>query len=336
MANNAALAEIFGAFALAGQINARAHGALAATIADVTLAGRGDAPAHAVLAETLAGFGFTAAATTPPNAALHAILPQFALAGMVSPASKASLAATFGNFTLVGSGVASLATVGAVPGYAGLGPVDFEAAIAERLLPRGLAWTRLAGTVLQGFWRTIADALGAVHARSAALTERESFPPTSVELLSDWERVLGLPDPCLGVNPATSARQASVAARIAANGGQSVPYFEALAVSLGGTIEVTEYAPFRFGIDSFGEPLRAASWAYTWLVTLSGTSLFWFEFGASAWGEPFWQVPGGAIACEIQRLAPAHTLVLFGSSLSDTSGAFLFDYSLTDSSALIQ
>lgn len=222
-----------------------------------------------------------------------------------------------------------------VPNYAALGAADFETAIAERLLPRGLAWTRVAGSVLQRFWRVIADAIAGVHARTADLTEREAWPPASVELLPDWERVLGLPDPCLGANPVTSARQASVAARLAATGGQSIPYFVQLAQLLGGTIAVTEYQPFRLGVDAWGDPLRGASWAYVWQVELSGASLFWFEFGASTWGEPFWQVLGGAIACEIKRLSPAHTMVVFTAAEGLNPGPFLADISLTDSLAVV-
>jgi len=255
--------------------------------------------------------------------------------------------------------------------YADLGPADFEAAIAQRLLPRGLAWTRVAGSVLQSYWRVVADAIAAVHARAGVLTEVESFPPSSVELLSDWETVLGLPDSCLGVGPTTSARQALVAERLAATGGQSIGYFEALAAQLGATITIEEFAPFRAGIDvaaagtvvatwfeasvsAAGAPLwviarhagagigalRGASWAYVWLVTIAGTQLQWFLAGISSAGEGLWTVPGGPVACEILRLAPAHTIVMFAAAenVNSTLGAvgpFLADYSLTDTEAYV-
>lgn len=195
--------------------------------------------------------------------------------------------------------------------YAGLGPADFEEAVARKLPPRGLAWPRQLGGVFQGFLSAIADVLAAFHARHAQLTEVEAFPPTSVELLPDWETVLGLPDPCLGANPVTSARQAAVGAKLAATGGQSVPYYQELAVNLGGAISVTEYAPWRWGVDVWGTPWRNATWAYVWLVTLENQAAFDFEWGVSSWGEPYWQIANGPIRCEIQRLAPAHTQVNF-------------------------
>ena len=195
--------------------------------------------------------------------------------------------------------------------YSGLGPTDFEAAVAQKLPPRGLAWPRLPGGVFQGFWSAIADGLAAFHARETQLTDVEAFPPASVELLPDWEAVLGLPDPCLGANPVTAARQAAVAAKLAATGGQSVPYFVELAANLGAAITVTEYAPWRWGVDAMWSAWRNASWAYVWLVTLADPAAFEFEWGVSAMWEPFWQIANGPVQCEIQRLAPAHTQVNF-------------------------
>lgn len=195
--------------------------------------------------------------------------------------------------------------------YAGLGAPDFEQAVARQLPPRGLAWPLLPGGVFQGFWSATADALATFHARAAQLTEVEAFPPTSIELLPDWETVLGLPDPCLGANPVTAARQAAVAARLAATGGQSVPYYIELATNLGASISVTEYAPWRWGVDAMWSAWRNASWAYVWLVTLDVPAAFEFEWGVSACWEPFWQLANGPVQCEIQRLAPAHTQVNF-------------------------
>lgn len=195
--------------------------------------------------------------------------------------------------------------------YAGLAPADFEEAV-RKLLPRGRAFPRQIGSVQDNFWKTVADRLAAVHARLADLTEREGFPPTAVELLSDWEEALGLPDPCLGANPVTAARQAAVAARLAATGGQSVPYYEQVATNLGGEIEVTEYAPARFGPDKFGtSAFQVPAAAYTWLVALINPAFFFAQAGVSHFGEPFWQNGSSPIQCEIQRLAPGHTQVDF-------------------------
>ena len=197
------------------------------------------------------------------------------------------------------------------PNYAGLGPADYQDVVGQKLPPTGLAWPRRVGSIFQGFWNVFANGLAAFHAASAQLTEVEAFPPTSVQLLPRWEGVLDLPDPCLGTNPVTSARQAAVQARLAATGGQSVPYYEDLASNLGGSISITEYAPWRWGVDPLWAPLRCEAWANVWLVTLLGDAAFVFQWGVSATWEPFWTIANGPIQCEIQRLSPAHTHVNF-------------------------
>ncbi len=144
-----------------------------------------------------------------------------------------------------------------------LGPGNFQSAVG-RLAPMGLVWPSKGGGVFQGFWNAVAGTLAAFHAREGILTEIEAFPPTSVELLPDWEEVLGLPDPCLGSNPVTAARQAAVRARLAASGGQSVPYYIGVAADLGATIAITEYRQRHGdgGVDAYWSAWRNASWAY--------------------------------------------------------------------------
>jgi uncharacterized protein YmfQ (DUF2313 family) len=194
--------------------------------------------------------------------------------------------------------------------YANLQPPDFESGV-WKLRPPGLAWAAGIGSVLRGFWAVVGDAIAAVHARAAVLTERESFPPWSIELLPDWETVFGLPDPCAGVAPTIAARQAAVGARLGATGGQSIPYYETVAQSLGGTVTITEYAPMRWGINAWGQPLYTPGWAYVWTATLTGAAIFRLTWGGGAWGEPFWQIQNDPVACELQRLKPAHTILFF-------------------------
>lgn len=209
------------------------------------------------------------------------------------------------------------------------GESDYLAAL-QATLPRGRAWPHDPDATMTQLLAGFALSQGRVGAREAELLT-DSFPATTVELLPEWEESLGLPDPCLGQNPLTSVRQAQVVARLTLPGGQTIAFFEALALQLGGSITVTEYAPFRWGIDHWGAPFYSAAWADIWLVTLSDTAEFRFEYGLSHWGEPYWQVIGGAISCEIVRLAPAHTRVNFAAGSGTYSGEFLADLSLTDS-----
>lgn len=211
-----------------------------------------------------------------------------------------------------------------------LGVDDFLAAL-QNLLPRGRAWPRDGDANLTAVLSGIAAAWAAGHARQRELIE-DAFPSTTVELLPEWEASLGLPDPCFGPNPLTSARQAAVVARFTASGGQSIAYFQALADSYGSAVTVTEYAPFRAGIDVAMTPLRCAAWAHIWLVTLTSATLFRFEAQISTAGQPLWTLGVGAVGCEIIRLKPGHTIVEFASAEGvPAAGMFQADLSLTDS-----
>ncbi|WP_244933763.1 putative phage tail protein [Pandoraea apista] len=99
-------------------------------------------------------------------------------------------------------------------------------------MPRGAVWPRdpdaLQTKVIRG--------LSSIYAQNTARANNlliDSFPGTAFELLPEWEKTLGLPDPCAGVAPTIEARRAQVVARLAAVGGQSVAYFIQLATNLG-------------------------------------------------------------------------------------------------------
>ena len=65
------------------------------------------------------------------------------------------------------------------------------------LLPQGQAWPKHApdSILVQGV-TGLCDFWGFVDGRAADLLERESDPRLTIELLPDWERNWGLPDPC--------------------------------------------------------------------------------------------------------------------------------------------
>jgi hypothetical protein len=143
----------------------------------------------------------------------------------------------------------------------------------ERLLarlPEGAAFRRdAAGEDPEARPGSFFSRLFGVFAKEYALvdTRRETLlaeaaPWESVNLLPDWERVFALPS-----TGTTLARQAAVAARLLDQGGCSIPYFEALALSLGYPITITEYLPWRVGISSCIDPLIGQAWQATWTVT---------------------------------------------------------------------
>ncbi|CAB3742479.1 hypothetical protein LMG24238_06888 [Paraburkholderia sediminicola] len=178
-------------------------------------------------------------------------------------------------------------------------------------LPRGRVWPRdpdaIQTAVLSGFTPCF-----------AALTTRanyllvDAFPPSTFELLPEWESTLGLPDPCAGEAPTTQQRVAQVVARLTATGGQSIAYFTAVAAALGYAITITQFVPSRFG-KNFGTLFGGTAWAFAWQVNAPTFTIAGLQFGGS-FGTPFASWGNNVLQCELQRFAPAHTTVLFSYS----------------------
>lgn len=189
------------------------------------------------------------------------------------------------------------------------GAADFQQALLA-LMPRGRIWRRDSASIQ-------AQLLGALSpsyersTRAAAQLLVDAMPTTTLNLLPEWESSLGLPDDCAPAGQLTSQRQAAVAARWAARGGQSASYLINLAARLGYTITITQYAPARFGLAKFGDPMRGSAWAYAFSVNAPLESIAYAQFGSSKFGEPFAAWGNQVLECAIKRAAPAHTLPLF-------------------------
>lgn len=184
---------------------------------------------------------------------------------------------------------------------------DYQAEFLA-LLPVGPLWPRDPDAVMGQFIGSLTPTYARICARDSHLLE-DAFPVAPVELLPEWELTLGLPDPCAGPAPTLELRQQQVAARFIASGGQSRPYMIAVAAALGYSITITEYSPSRFG-RAFGLPFGGAPWAFAWRVNAAAVTVRPFRFGDS-FGEPFSSWGNAVLECEIIRLAPAHTVVLF-------------------------
>jgi uncharacterized protein YmfQ (DUF2313 family) len=188
--------------------------------------------------------------------------------------------------------------------------VDAFGRVLQQLLPAGAAWRCEGGSWLSKVLLGIGEEVARVDARGDALLE-ESDPRTALELLADWERVLGLPDDCqLTVPDAVGERQVQVAQKARALGGQSPQFYIDLARSLGYDITITEYAPLRAGFHA-GDVCAGVAWAYVWQVNIPLVGITSFTAGVSTAGSRLRGWGSLDLECIIGRAAPAHTTVLF-------------------------
>ena len=170
---------------------------------------------------------------------------------------------------------------------------DLASALSQHL-PTGRAWPRNPQTVQAQTIAALAPTFERLCASAAQLLI-DGFPSTTVDLLPEWQESLGLPDPCAGPAPTLALSEAQVVARFTAGGGQSIPYFKAFAAILGFTIVIEQYVPFAAGRGVAGAPLYGQAWVWAWTVkTPAGTT---YE--------------NAVLECEINRLAPAQSVVIF-------------------------
>lgn len=181
----------------------------------------------------------------------------------------------------------------------------------KTLLPPGQAFPREAGTTLHNLLDGMSIELARVDARGETLP-LEANPGSTSEMLSDWERVAGLPDKCSGELETTlQGRRNSLLAKLSSTGGQSAEYFIQLARTLGYDVTIEEFRPFRAGMSSAGDALTNGAWVFAWRIHAPETSIISFRAGISGAGERLRTWGNDTLECKINQLKPAHTLALF-------------------------
>ncbi|MCE1117462.1 YmfQ family protein [Pseudomonas sp. NMI795_08] len=181
----------------------------------------------------------------------------------------------------------------------------------KTLLPPGQAFPREAGTTLHALLDGMSIELARADSRGEALP-LEANPATTNELLSDWERVAGLPDKCSGLLEETiQGRRNALLAKLSSSGGQSPAYFIELAALLGYTVTIEEFRPFRAGRSDAGDALTNGDWVFAWIVRSPETTVISFRAGMSAVGERLRTWGNDTLECKINQLKPAHTIALF-------------------------
>jgi uncharacterized protein YmfQ (DUF2313 family) len=134
-----------------------------------------------------------------------------------------------------------------------------------------------------------------IHERIDDLFD-EMSPIRTVELMTEWETVWGLPDPCTGQLDTLSERRAAILARVRSVGGQSPGFFIRLAESLGYTITIDE--------NVGGDPT-------VWRVNAPETTVRWARAGQARSGDQIRTWGNDILECAILSANPAHLTVLF-------------------------
>lgn len=192
------------------------------------------------------------------------------------------------------------------------------------LLPTGQAWPRAPDSTLARTVDGLCQFWGFIDGRAGDLLERESDPRKTIEILAEWERAWGLPDPCFPSATTITERQRMLVLYMTWIGGQSRKYFIDLMAWLGYTVEIQEFAPFMCGISTVGDSrtfadmqankyfrwyIGPAEQRFFWTINIGQVGLNWFRAASGQAGvDPHlkFAVPE-ELACLLQRWKPAHT-----------------------------
>lgn len=138
----------------------------------------------------------------------------------------------------------------------------------QQLLPPGLAWPRDPASQLGLLCLAFGDEFARIDGRALDLIE-EAYPDTTDEMLPDWERVAGLPDPAIPAPVTRADRLAALAARLTEDAGQSDDDYIALIAGFGYAAAITHHTPFAAGVGYAGAPLYVTSSIFWWEVNIT-------------------------------------------------------------------
>lgn len=181
----------------------------------------------------------------------------------------------------------------------------------QALMPRGRVWPRDHDATQSKLLRALVQVYERSDGRSRELLV-DGFPGTAIELLPEWESTLGLPDSCGGAPGSIAERQARLVLKLQEPGGMSKGYFLSLAAVLGYLdVTITEFGPTNCEMNCesavMGEQFR-----FLWTVNLPHQGDNHSVFRADGrCNERIDRYSFGALECQLMRLKPAHTQVIF-------------------------
>lgn len=191
------------------------------------------------------------------------------------------------------------ATVQAPPSFTGVAGAAANAEqyglAALRLLPPSRLWPTHPDSTLRRLLRAFGAGFARVESRGSELLA-EVFPPSTLELLEDWERALGLPDECTPLGETLQVRRARAVAKLTLQASPTAQRFQALAEQLGYEGVTVQDGP---------GPLE-------FTVAVPDARVTYFRAGESRCGDPLARFDGPSdLECILNKEKPAHTRLIF-------------------------
>ena len=196
------------------------------------------------------------------------------------------------------------------------------------LMPKGRLWQIKDQPNLKALLDSFANELCRVEERANDLLD-EADPRNADELISDWERLLGLPDECTPDDLDIAERRTQLLQKYTNIGGLSKEFYEFLGSQLGYTIVVENRVTFLVGRGTVGQPLtndfdnpltvgepieqqlRVYGWQFYFNAQLPIDAAEIFEVGDNTVGEPLVDYSNELMECTIKKLKPANSGVTF-------------------------
>lgn len=184
-----------------------------------------------------------------------------------------------------------------------------HAELLKRLLPPGVY--DFNGPLLSAELGAEGNALDAAQAVAGSILS-EADPRTTLHMLADWERVLGLPDSCIGLQPTIEQRRAAVVAKVTQHANLSRAFFIKLAATLGYSITITEFTRHSV-MSAVNAPIYDWRWLFAWQVNAPITNTRGYTV-LSGVNEALAGTGNEILECVSKKYKPAHTTVLFAYS----------------------
>lgn len=178
-------------------------------------------------------------------------------------------------------------------------------------LPPGWVWRRDRDSVVAALLMPLAGGIADIEELAEAMLQ-EVDPRLANLCLPDFERVLG-PDLC-GRDTSTMSladRRQLAHQRWTARGGASRQYFIELAAKRGVAITISENRVSYAGELVCGDEIVETPEQFIWTVHLAFTEESLFEADEGQAGDRLYDLIISDIDCDIRRLKPAHTEVVF-------------------------